>query len=311
MRVIKTFVFALLGGALCGTVAFAPPGEGILVMAHGGTPLWNTTVKTCVKNAQLAYPTRIFFGMGCSKKETADLQSQIHQLENQGAQSIVVVPLAISSYSEVYRQWRYLLGLESQPGFDPKLIGQMMEHMHGNMPANMPMMDMEPVSPVKRHAGVTFLPALDDGAVVSAILLERAQELSHKPEEESVVIISHGPNQDEDNRIWVRNLQHLASVVEQQGHFHHVEGATLRDDAPPPIRSQAVQHLRDRVTTLGKEGRVLIIPLLLAPGGIEEKIALALQGLTYSMNSKTLLPDPKMADWIRQCSTQTSLISSR
>src|SRR5947207_9764296 len=128
MKSFKFIFAALIFPGLWFATGWTQPERGILVMAHGGTKIWNGVVNDCVKNANPAYPTRIFFGMGCTKKETDDLSQQIQQLESQGVRSIVVVPLAVSSYSEVYRQWRYLLGLQSQPGFDAKLLAEMMHH---------------------------------------------------------------------------------------------------------------------------------------------------------------------------------------
>ena len=295
---MKKFFVCIVLCELLGTAWSLPPERGILVMAHGGTKRWNGMVNDCVKKARPAYPIRVFFGMGCTKKEADDLQHQIQQLESQGVRSIVVIPLAVSSYSEVYRQWRYLLGLQAQPGFDAKLMAEMMRHTHGEMGA------MEAVAPVKPHVSVYFPAALDDDTVVSDILLQRAREMSRKPADETVMIVAHGPNQDPDNQRWLDNLQRIATAMKQRGPFQQVEGATLRDDAPPWVRDHAVQTLRNRVTRLDRQGRrVLVVPLLMAPGGIENKIDEALKGLPYSFNAKTLLPDPKMAEWVRQRST--------
>ena len=258
--------------------AATPSDQGLLIMAHSGTTpdRWNAAVLGCVKKANRPEPTRVFFGMGCTLKERDDLERSVHELENAGAKNIVVVPLIVSSYSEVYRQWRYLLALDAKPGFDPKEMAQMMGPEHAGM--NM----FEDVKPVHPQAAIHFLAGLDDDAVVSEILTKRAQEISKEPSKEAVIIIAHGPNQNDDNHKWLDNLHRISASVQQNGHFKSVEGATLRDDAPPPVRNQAVQDLRDRVSALGKNGsRVLVVPLLMAPGGIEQKINVALNGLTY------------------------------
>ena len=240
------------------------------------------------------------------KGEVQDLGREVHELESEGVHSILVVPLVVSSYSEVYRQWRYLLGLEPKPGFDAQLIAEMMiHHPQGDAPAGMSMMEMmEPVSPVDHHAEVRFAQPLDDDDVVSEILLQRALELSRSPAEESVVIVAHGPNQDVDNQKWLENLERIAERIKRKSRFKVVEGATLRDDAPSSIRHQAVEQLRGRVQLLGEgHRRVLVVPLLLAQGGIEDKIRVALEGLPCSYSAKTLLPDPRIAGWIQRRST--------
>jgi len=64
-----------------------------------------------------------------------------------------VVPLLVSSYSEVARQWKFLLGVDVQPGFTNN-----------------------PLFPVQKRASIHFFDPLDDSAVVVEILLDRAHE---------------------------------------------------------------------------------------------------------------------------------------
>jgi sirohydrochlorin cobaltochelatase len=258
-------------------LACADSEVGVLIMAHGGTSQWNKTVKEAVRNAELPVPYRVFFGMGANVKELKELQSNVHWLEGKGAHTIVVVPLLVSGYSEVYRQWKYLLGVDVQPGF-----------------INVPLF------PVKRQSGVRFMEPLNDSALVVEILLDRAQEISEQPSKEVVLIVSHGPNNDTDNKRWIQTLQSISVRLKERGGFNTVEGFTLRDDAPSAVRTRAVQALRDRVQEIDKsDQKALVVPLLLAPGGVEHKLALELRGLPYGLNTKTLLPDSRISEWIR------------
>ena len=124
-------------------------------MAHGGTSAWNKTVKKAVKGADLPYPYRIFYGMGDTAAQQHELQDAVTDLEDEGAHTIYVVPLLVSSYSEVARQWRYLLGLDVQAGF-----------------MNVPLF------PVQKHSTIRLGDPLNDSAVVVEILLDRAREIS-------------------------------------------------------------------------------------------------------------------------------------
>jgi sirohydrochlorin cobaltochelatase len=269
-----SLVLALSLGAM---PAQAESETAVLVMAHGGTSQWNKTVKKAVKGADLPYPTRIFFGMGDTAAQQRDLQDMITDLENEGAHTIYVVPLLVSSYSEVARQWKYLLGIDVQPGF-----------MNN------------PLFPVQKHSSIHFGEPLDDSAVVVEILLDRAQEISTTPAKEAVIIVAHGPNDNGDNDRWIQILQSVAVRLKERGGYYSVEGVTLRDDAPPAVREQAVDHLRNRVKAAEDAGmRALVVPMLVAPGGIEHKIGLELRGLNYAFNTKTLLPDSRISEWIR------------
>jgi hypothetical protein len=183
----------------------------------------------------------------------------------------------VSSYSEVARQWKYLLGIDVQPGFSNN-----------------------PLFPVQKHASIHFADPLNDSAVVVEILLDRAHEISSEPSKETLVIIGHGPNDETDNTRWIQIMQNLSARIKERGGYKNVEGLTLRDDAPGPVRERAVEYIRQRVQAADQAGtRVLVIPLLLAPGGIEHKIGLELRGLSYAFNTKALLPDSRISEWIR------------
>jgi sirohydrochlorin ferrochelatase len=258
-------------------VARSESESAVLVMANGGTSQWNKTVKKAVKDAQLPYPTRIFFGMGDTPVQQRELQDMINELEDEGAHTIYVVPLLVSAYSEVARQWKYLLGVDVQPGF-----------MNN------------PLFPIQKRSTIHFTEPLNDSAVVVEILLDRAHAISSSPARETVVIVSHGPNDDSDNAKWNQILQNIAGQMKDRGGYKEVAGATLRDDAPPAIREQAVEMLRTKIRSADQAGsRVLVVTLLLAPGGIEHKIGLELRGLSYAFNTKALLPDSRISEWIR------------
>ena len=140
-----------------------------------------------------------------------------------------MVPLLVSSYSEVARQWKYLLGVDVQPGF-----------MNN------------PLFPVQKHSSIHFGEPLNDSAVVVEILLDRAQEISTTPGKETVIIVAHGPNDNSDNDRWNQIMQNVADRLKERGGYKNVEGVTLRDDAPPAVREQAVEGLRMRVKAAGR-----------------------------------------------------------
>jgi sirohydrochlorin cobaltochelatase len=244
-------------------------------MAHGGSPQWNKAVRDMVRNADLPYPTRIFFGMAHSREEADLLQKNVNYLEGKGVHTIIVIPLLVSSYSEIHRQWRYMMGVNIQPGFNTGLF------------------------PVKKQATIEFTDPLNDDPIVGLILLDRARELSQNPSSESVILVAHGPNDESDNARWLAAMSKLAATVKERGHFRAAEGLTLRDDAPEEIRAQAVETLRGRVERGSKMGKVIVIPLLMAPGGVENKIGVALKGLDYALNAKTLMPDHRLSQWVR------------
>ena len=247
---------------------------GVLILAHGGSGRWNQAVQQTVAEAQLTYPTQITFGMGMHPQEVQDLQRAVQALEQQGVSRLVVVPLLISSASEVMRQFQYLLGLRD----------------HGPWEAQ--------VKPIERHVPVVMTGPLDDDPVVAEVLLERASNLSQTPAEESIVLVAHGPNSDEDNLQWLAVMDRLARRVKELGHFRAVIPVTMRDDAPKPVQEEATRRMRELIRLQSERGRTLVVPLLLANGGVETKIPERLEGLRYVYQGQALLPHPKLAQWI-------------
>lgn len=256
--------------------AVAGDDVGILVLAHGGSEQWNRVVESTVAQAQLAHPTQIVFGMGMHAHEVQALQRAVDQLEQRGVTRIVVVPLLVSSASEVMRQFQYLLGLRAEGPW-------------GKM------------KPVTLHTSLLMTGTLfDDPAVVALVLQERALELSRNAQEETVLLIAHGPNEEEENQQWLNVMASLAQHLQRHGGFRSVIPITMRDDAPKPIQEAATRQMRDLVRQHSRQGRVLVVPVLLAPGGIEAKIPQRLKGLTYTYSGRTLLPHPRLAQWMGQ-----------
>lgn len=281
MKFLRRLFLLSLCGLLLPARVSAGDDVGILIMSHGGSSKWNKTIKRTVKAAKISYPCRIFFGMGHSQEEVDDLHQAVNSLESKGVHQIIIIPLLISSYSEIYRQWRYLLGSNVNPGFINNAF-----------------------FPIEHRAEIRFLDPLNDDPIISEILMEHAVAISQKPEEESVIIVTHGPNDDTDNQKWLDTLDRISERMRKQGPFNSIEGVTLRDDAPSDVRSQAIQIFREKVEAIhARKGRTLVIPLLLAPGGIESKIHNALKGLDYTLNPKTLLPDSRISQWIKDKAT--------
>jgi sirohydrochlorin ferrochelatase len=141
--------------------------------------------------------------------------------------------------------------------------------------------------------------ALDDHPIVAEILLSRAKAISRDPAHEAVLIVAHGPVPDADNALWLADMARLGARVQSSVTFATVQAITVRDDAPPPVRTAAAAELRATVTRLSARGtRVLVVPLLLSYGGIEGGIRERLKGLDYEMASQGIMPDDRLIEWV-------------
>ena len=162
--------------------------------------------------------------------------------------------------------------------------------------------DAQPVvSPVR----IRMTPALNDHPIVAEILATRAGAIGKAPASEALVIVAHGPNEEADNRRWVDDMRSLARQLNAKAGYASIDYLTVRDDAPKPVWEEAKAHLRGIVEKRTAEGkRVLVVPLLIAFGGIEQGLRDRLEGLTYTMATSGLMPDDRLADWVLQMARQ-------
>ncbi len=299
----RALVFVLLAAA----PAFAQPApaEGILLMAHGGAADWNEPVSALAATLNQTQPVEVAFGMA----SRPSIQSAVDRLAARGVKSIVAVPLFVSSHSSVVTSTAYLLGLHAEMPPDLTIFAKMKHGTHGVSAAPAgheghvmpPAADVDNTTPVTSPVPIRITEALNRHALVGAILIDRARDISKLPEQEAVIVVAHGPVPDDDNRLWLADMKALADQMDAATTFAAIDYLTVRDDAPKPIRDAAAAELRSLVVTHENAGRrVLIVPLLLSYGGIEKGVRQRLDGLTYVMAPHALMPDARIAEWVRQ-----------
>lgn len=322
----KAFIFAwLIAWLLLARSSSAEP--GILLLAHGGSAEWNARVGDLVARIDAQRPTEVAFGMATR----ANIQGAIDRLVARGASEIIAVPLFVSSWSSVITSTEYLLGLRADAPPELMLFANMNHSSHGapsGAPHTAPPAARSAEGPSHASAGghhhgghvavhdghaavgdattpivspvpVRMTPALNGHRIVAEILASRALTISRDPAAEAAIIVAHGPNEEDYNQKWLADMRALAEGVAEIVPFASIDYLTLRDDAPAPVRDQATAELRNLVEThLGKERRVLILPLLISLGGIDRGLRERLEGLSYSIPEAALLPDDRLVTWV-------------
>jgi sirohydrochlorin ferrochelatase len=293
-RIVCSLLFAVL---LMPRASHA--GEsGVLLLAHGGSAQWNARVTELAAHVDKTTPTEVAFGMATR----ANIQAAVDRLTARGVKEIVAVPLFVSSWSSVITSTEYLLGKRADA--PPELSAFAKMHHPAPGPGAAPTgheghATADGTSPVKSPVPIRMTQALNDHPVVAEILASRARSISKDPSGEAIVIVAHGPNGDEDNRRWLSDMASIAGRIARAERFAAVDYATLRDDAPKPVRDQATAELRQVVGTRIAEGRrVLIVPLLVSFGGIERGLRERLEGLPYALPDAGLVPDERLVTWI-------------
>lgn len=294
MKAALIVLFALASAAHAAPAAPAAPAAsdyGILLLAHGGEPEWNAEVAKLRDTVDQKVPTETALGMADPKT----LQAGLDALAKRGVKRVVAVPLFVQSRSEVMDQTKYALGLSTSPSSVLREAAERMAAMHPGMPMHHHMFSLDQV---KSPVPVALAAALDDDVIVSRILLQRAKGLSADPKKETVVLVAHGPVDDAAVSAWNESLMRHAEFVRREGGFRAATFAILRDDAAPPVRAASVADLRAKTAGGAKNGGALVVPVLIARGGIEGKLASDLKGLDYKWDGQTLMPHVGFDDWI-------------
>jgi sirohydrochlorin ferrochelatase len=288
-----------LGPAMTLAMAQTKPVRGVLLLAHGGSAEWNARVNDVAAAVNAQHPTEVALGMA----SRASIQAAIERLAARGVTEIVAVPLFVSSHSSVIASTEYLLGLREAAPDDLKMFAKM-DHGAGGSHADHGDHDgaaltIDPLARVVSPVPVRMAAALDHHPLVGEILIDRARAISETPASEAVILVAHGPTPDDDNQLWLQDLAALAAQVRAATPFAAVDYLTVRDDAAAPVRDAATAQLRAKVEQQIAAGhRVLIVPVLLSYGGIENGIKSRLEGLTYTMADRALIPDDRIARWV-------------
>jgi sirohydrochlorin ferrochelatase len=276
------YVTAVLCAIIHTPIATPPDtGEvGLLVVAHGASQEWNAQVNALVGQVNWTRgPIETAFLMG-DEAASHGWRESVTRLIADGATSIVVVPLMVSSHGEHYRQVLYYSGNAD------RLPEGLSGHAHE-----------VPYHPVPM--GVTR--ALDDAPELAETIALRW--LEGAAASGPLVLLGHGPSENDDAEAWLADFSSVARHLRNQGHGEEIRLALLRDDASPPVRTEAIRALRDTISTLASRSgdSVTVMTILVARGALTRiKIPTDLEGLPVHYIPSVLAPLPPIARWIER-----------
>ena len=256
---------------------------GTIVIAHGAGPEWNAQVERIAALVDTDGPIEVSYLMGPGARAHR-FQDAAAKLVAAGADAIAVVPVLVSSHSGHYEQIRYLAGEVDT------LSETMMHHLH-----------MAGIEPANVRVPIHVTPAIDDSPDVARVLAERALALAQQPAEQALFLVGHGPNSAEDNAAWMANLRAVADTVAAATGFRDVKVGLVRDDAPAPVRAEAVKRVREIIALQHEltQRDVVVVPVLISTGQVSQvKIPADLAGLPIVYTGEALLPHPGLARWI-------------
>jgi hypothetical protein len=170
---------------------------------------------------------------------------------------------------------------------------------HGAATAAEPAKDAGLPKPVVSPVPVRMAAALDRHPIVADILADRASAIGKDPAHEALILVAHGPNSDEANALWLADMRALADRIAARAPYARIDCVTLRDDASTEVRDKATAELRHDAETANAAGYdVIVTPLLLSYGGIENGLRQRLDGIQHALSPQALLPDARIAAWV-------------
>ena len=302
---------------------------GVLVIAHGSPDdSWCAPVRNATADVDMPCPVELGF-LEFVPNET--IGAAVERLDCAGVTKIIAVPLFVSSHSSHVQEIEYVLGLrETLPLTDERVVvdGEEMErsivskggrYMISRVPVKaieveaeagadrvmraMGHLEEEELVPVETDAKIILTAAMDDHPLAGYTLSDRIAELSSDPGNETVVIVSHGTDDEDDLAAWANNMDCLSDETEK----------ILKYWVEPPIRVKDVKyafiHLNETlhpdlgvwavVENASAGSDVIVVPLMVGSGFFTDSyIPQLLENLTYTYNGKALTPQPNVARWI-------------
>ena len=276
---VRFFLCTLFTLWACVVISSADAAEkaamGVVVISHGAPiPQWNETVMRMINTVKSPYPLEPAF-LDYDKERT--LEKAAKRLEDKGAKEILIVHLSPSSYSSHHEEVRYLAGLRKDLGVYAETAEK----------------------PLQGTVKFSVAPCMDDHPLAVEIVKDYARELSREPARESLMLVGHGPVEELENIMWVRQLETIGQEIKKELPFKEVACMTLRADAADLVREQAHEDVRKTALRLSSQGRVIVVICGVGIKMLQFELQHILKGVpSVVINQKAIINHPNAKKWI-------------
>lgn len=261
---------------------------GVLIMAHGGGPNWNESVLEAVELLRERHPVEVAFGMA----DAGSLEQAVRRLELAGVEHVGVVRLFISGESWFDRT-RQILGM--QDGAPSKEAWEASAtHRHSAMPMGFWQIETK----LNFHLAEE---GLADAVEMDEVILQRIQAFSKDPAHEVVLVLAHGPADDDEDARWVEKITDRTRLARETLGLADVRVFTLREDWEEK-REGAEEAIRRYIVAAEAAGHdAIVIPYRVQGFG---PYADVLSGLDYRSDGVGLLPHRNVGLWVQNQAAQ-------
>ncbi len=235
---------------------------GVLLIAHGSSnPRWEKDIEYAVSQVETKLPIVVSY-LEFTKEKT--IEKGIRQLESRGIETIIAIPIFISSGSTHIDEIKFALGVIEKTTIETDLPR------------------------IVTNCQIIWCDPMDDHPAVLELLANRIKSLSVDPKNETLLIVAHGSDEPHFHEVWQNLLERIKQNILQSFSFQEVVHGTLHPD-----------NLREKAKSLPSESDLLVLPLFLCEGYFTNKVVPSrLDGLSYKWEGKTYLPHPLVSTWI-------------
>ena len=245
---------------------------GVLLLAHGTGGGGDRVLRNIAEPLSKRVPTAIAFGMAMMASD--HIQAAVDDLTASGAKTIVVVTGQATEANSLSRQWNYVFSRGDKVSY-----------------ATVPRL--------KTDAKIIFKGSYGFNPTIAQIMVDHAREVSKDPAKELVLLVTHGPEEVEDNVVELETLQKYADNIKSAVGFSDVKAISLQDDALPALRAGNVKRMRRYAETAIRQGKkVLVVAAVTQSLGIQQKLYSDLDGIAFTYNEKGLSGHPNYARFI-------------
>lgn len=243
---------------------------GVIAVPHGSEYNWNETMREGLAPLIDDYTLTEAFSM----VDPVVVERAVRDLEEAGMKAAVMVRI-FSMEVNFQEKAHYVLGLQNTYAGG----------MGGRFPPR-----------IRTHLQMTTLGGLEASPYFAKGLLDRAQEISTDPSEETLILLAHGTGSDAKNAHWMENLRTIADTMQAHGGdaFRDIKVHTWREDWPEK-RKETIPEIQEMVREAAEDGTALVVPARTTAQGRASEY---LEGLDYRYG-KGFAPHPEFEAWMR------------
>lgn len=242
---------------------------GLLVISHGSRDAgWVALVDESIEAARAQLGGQLVIEAAFLELvEGRLIQDGIDRLEAAGVNQLFALPLFVSSGSTHVDEIGWALGAYSHVRTETDL------------------------ERIRVSAELTYGKPMDDDQEIVDVIMDRLKLLSNHPAKESILLIGHGSKEAGFQEAWEQGLYSIGQKLLSLGGYQACSSALLQLDKV----SQRWEDLQREQP--GSE--IIVVPLFLSEGYFTKNvIPQRLEGLSCRYDGRTLMPHPKIADWI-------------